>query len=193
MINTLFPLTDYTKLKYDNEGLYSITKSHEADKISKIIIKYIDDNKYLNLHIFDGTGGLGGNTINFSKYFVNVTSFESNSERCDMLKNNITVYGLNNVKIHNCDSVIFLDTNYANYNVFFFDPPWGGPSYKEKKNISLTLGNRYLLEIANFLKNNTNNKLLIFKLPYNYNFKEFNNFNYKLHKIKNYYILVILI
>jgi 16S rRNA G966 N2-methylase RsmD len=191
MINALFPFTDYMKLQFDNEGLYSITNFNEADQISKIIIEYFSDSNILS--ILDGTGGLGGNTINFSKYFLNVTSLEINLERCNMLKNNINVYNLKNIKVLNCDSVNFLYADYHNHNIYFFDPPWGGPGYKKQQKISLTLGNKYLLEIANFLKDNCTNKLIVFKLPYNYNFEEFTNFNYKLHKIKNYYIIVILI
>ena len=37
------------------------------------------------------------------------------------------------------------------------------------------------------------NKLLIFKLPFNYDFSEFNNFNYKLYKINKYFIIIILL
>lgn len=191
MINALFPFTDYKKLEADKEGLYSITNFNEAEQITKLILEYFTDNTKLN--ILDCTGGLGGNTINFSKYFLNVTSLEINLDRCNMLKNNIGTYNLKNIKVLNCDSINFLYTEYNNYDIYFIDPPWGGPNYKKYQNISLKLGNKYLLEIANFLKNICTNKLLVFKLPYNYNFKEFINFNYKLHKIKNYYITVISI
>ena len=109
MLNKLFPKTDYKNIQYDDEGLYYITNYREADLIS-IIIKnnYNNSNK---LKILDGTGGLGGNTFSFSKNFKKVTSIELNSERCQMLKNNIKLYNLKNVEIINCNSIDYLIKN----------------------------------------------------------------------------------
>lgn len=191
MINKLFPKTDYSKIKYDVEGLYSITNPFEANYISNIIKSHFY--YYENLKILDGTGGLGGNTINFAKHFKSVTSIEINNERYKMLVNNINTYKIKNINTHCLDSVDYLYKNYKNYDVYFFDPPWGGPKYKQNKLLSLSLGLHTLVEIINFIKKNINNKLLIYKLPFNYNFNEFNLFDYKLYKIKNYYLIVFLI
>jgi 16S rRNA G966 N2-methylase RsmD len=190
MITELFPNTDYTKLQYDTEGLYSITNFNEADNISNLLL---DNFTNKNLNILDGTGGLGGNTISFAKYFKNVTSIELNINRYEMLKNNLDVYNLKNVIVNNCDSVEYLFNNYSKYNIYFFDPPWGGPSYKKKENLTLFMGNNSLLKIADFLKENTKDKLLVYKLPFNYNFDEFNGYDYKLYKINKYYIIIISI
>lgn len=190
MITELFPITDYTKLQYDTEGLYSITNFNEADNISNLLL---DNFRNKNLNILDGTGGLGGNTISFAKYFKNVTSIELNIKRYKMLKNNLDVYNLKNVTINNCNSVEYLFNNYSKYNIYFFDPPWGGPSYKKKENLTLSMGNNSLLKIADFLKENTKDKLLVYKLPFNYNFDEFNGYDYKLYKINKYYIIIISI
>jgi 16S rRNA G966 N2-methylase RsmD len=203
MLNELFPIkrksdnndseefTEYDKLQFDNEGLYSITNYNEADYISKIIkSNFIETNK---LSILDGTGGLGGNTFSFSKYFDNITTIELNKERFEMLKNNIKLYKFKNIELLNTDSVQYFYKNYNKFNIYFFDPPWGGPNYKTLKNISLTLGSKSLIEITNFLKENTKDKILVFKLPFNYNFLEFNEFNYKLVKINKYYIILILL
>jgi len=192
MLSDLFPDIDYSKLKYDTEGLYSITNYKEADLISNILLEnYSISILDKEISILDGTGGIGGNTISFSKFFEKITCIELNNERYKMLTNNINTYDLKNVYILNCDSVEYLFTNYNNYNIYFFDPPWGGPNYKKSQNLSLSLGSKTLLEIATFLKNNTKDKLLIYKLPYNYNFNEFSNFKYKLIKINKYYIIII--
>jgi len=191
MINNLFPLTDYYKLKYDIEGLYSITNPIEADEISKIIQSNFNDVN--NINIFDGTGGLGGNTINFSTNFKSVTSCEINKDRYEMLLNNIKQYNLTNVTVSNVDSIKYIFEYYNNYDVYFFDPPWGGPSYKKKTKLKLLLGSYSLLDIASYLKKNTTNKLLIYKLPFNYDFNEFFEFDYKLYKINKYYIIILLI
>jgi len=192
MLNKLFPEINYNKIQYDKEGLYSITNYIEADLISEIIKDNFIDSE---LKILDGTGGLGGNTISFLKYFKSVTSIEIDKERYSMLLNNIQLYNTNvklysknNVKLINGDSIKFITSN--DYDIYFFDPPWGGPTYKKNKNIRLKLGGYKLSEIA---KKINQNKLLIFKLPFNYDFDEFNNYNYKLYKINNYYIIIILL
>jgi len=191
MLNKLFPLTDYNKLHYDKEGLYSITNYKEANIISNII-----KNNFLfqnNLKIIDGTSGLGGNSISFASYFSKVTSIEIDNERCEMLKNNINQYNLKNIDVLNLDSVDYILQNKDNYDIYFFDPPWGGPQYKKYSKITLKLGNYNLSDIALKLKNKLNNKLLVYKLPFNYNFDDFSNFNYKLYKINKYYIIIILL
>jgi len=191
MINNLFPVTDYSKIQYDSEGMYSITNPLEAEEISQLIKLNFTNSNLLN--IFDGTGGLGGNTINFSKNFKHVTTCEINNERYNMLINNIEQYNLKNVTKINTDSINYLFENYNKYDVYFFDPPWGGPSYKKHKNLTFKMGNKSLLEIAQFLKNKVSNKILVYKIPFNYNLNEFFEFDYKLHKINKYYIIILMI
>lgn len=191
MINKLFPSVDYSKIKYDKEGLYSITHHKEADLISKLILNLFHNK--MNLTIMDCTGGLGGNTISFCKYFKNVTTIEINKERYKMLKNNIKLYGYSNIKLINKNSIDYLLNNYDKYDVFFIDPPWGGVNYKKHDTISLTMNDYKLNEIINKLNEKTTDKLIIYKLPFNYNFDEFNSYNYKLCKINKYYIIIIYI
>jgi 16S rRNA G966 N2-methylase RsmD len=191
MINNLFPVTDYSKLQYDFEGLYSITNPSEAEETSDLIKSNFTNSNLLN--IFDGTGGLGGNTINFSNKFKTVTTCELNKERYIMLVNNIDQYNLKNVIKLNNDCIDYLFKNYNNFDVYFFDPPWGGPTYKKHKKLSLTIGTKTLLEIAQYLKTKVTNKLLVYKIPYNYDLNEFFEFDYKLHKINKYYIIILMI
>ena len=75
--------------------------------------------------------------------------------------------------------------------MYFFDPPWGGPDYKFKTNISLKLSNMSLINIVKLIKNKNNNAIICFKLPFNYNFNEFKNMKFYKKKIKNMIILLI--
>lgn len=191
MLNKLFPSTEYDKIKYDKEGLYSITNYTEADMISKLIKNLFIEND--NLSILDGTGGIGGNTISFSKFFKSVLSIEINPERYEMLRNNIELFNLQNVKLLNSNSIDYLFNNYEKYNIYFFDPPWGGLDYKKNMNLKLQMNNLSLNLIVDKLKELTEDKILLYKLPFNYDFTEFNGHNYKLYKINKYYIIAILI
>ena len=86
ILNKIFPPSSNSKdLGYDNEGLWSITLPQDADTISQIILNESNS----DITIFDGTAGLGGNTISFAKYFKNVIAVEMNKDRFMLLQNNI--------------------------------------------------------------------------------------------------------
>lgn len=185
LIQKIFPPindTDCT-LKYDTEGLWSITYPIEADIISNLICKEIGSTS----NILDATAGIGGNTISFSKYFKQVVSIELSKSRFELLTNNVNAYKLANVTLINGNCINYLSGNYDGY---FFDPPWGGPDYKYYKEIKIKLG-EYTLDQVVYKIKNLNDKLIFIKLPFNYNLNEFNNFNYKIDKIKNYQIVTI--
>jgi 16S rRNA G966 N2-methylase RsmD len=169
-------------VKYDKEGLWSLSHYDEAEKISNIILELVNNNL-----IIDCTAGLGGNTFSFSKHFKKVVSIELDKNRFDMLTLNVNTNQLKNIKLYNENCINFLKIK---CDAFFFDPPWGGPDYKLKKNVKLKLSNKSLFEIVETIKKNSNS-LIFFKLPFNYNIEEFNSFNYKVTKIKNYILVSI--
>jgi trimethylguanosine synthase len=184
IINKVFPsIPNNSLLKYDTEGLWSISLPTDAEKISNIIM----NNFGSELYILDGTSGIGGNVISFSKHFKKVCGIELDKDRFEILKNNIDTFKLNNVILINDDCNNNLENN---YDLYFFDPPWGGPSYKTKENIRFNLGLFTLNELIIKIRN-INNKPIIFKLPNNYDLSEFSNYNYNIIKIKNYILIII--
>lgn len=173
---------DYNGLDCDEEGLYSITHPKEADKISESIIETLETN---NIHIVDLTAGCGGNMISFIKYFNKVSGIEINKNRYNILKGNLSKYSFNNYELINNDC---LNINYNNYDVFFIDPPWGGPNYKKTANIELYLSD---MKLYDFILMLPKNKLIILKLPFNYNIDCFNNIIIKKININNIIILFL--
>jgi len=171
---------DYQNLKSDTEGLYSLSHKEDADKLSHII-----KDKYGDIKIMDATSGIGGNSISFGTYFTNVISIEIDSDRFEMLKANIEVNKLNNILL-NGNFINFINMD---YDLIFLDPPWGGPNYKFEKSINFSINNTSLKEVTKLLK--SKEKIIVWKLPFNYNLKEFDKFNYQIHNIKNYLILII--
>jgi hypothetical protein len=184
IITKIFPPTEnYELLSYDSEGLYSITLPNDADEISSLIINLLGK----EITICDATAGIGGNTISFSKNFKNTISIELCKNRFKILENNVKVYDLLNVNLINDSCLNKLNLECSAY---FFDPPWGGPDYKFKKNIRFKLGDLSLIEIIKKINLNSP-KIVFFKLPNNYDLNEFNEFNYNINKIKNYQIITI--
>lgn len=195
LIEKIFPhISQNEKLKYDQEGLWSITHPTEANKITNLIINFFK-NKYNNdiknnITITDTTAGLGGNTISFSKNFYRVNSIEINSERFEMLKNNMKIYNFKNLKLYNKNFLNIIDD--LKQDIIFIDPPWGGPDYKLKKQVDIEIEGQELCKIVNNLYGKC--KIVCLKLPKNFNVEDFvNNINYSVYKynIKNLMILIV--
>jgi 16S rRNA G966 N2-methylase RsmD len=166
------PSNNYSLLNYDTEGLWSITYPNEANIISINIIEVINmmDIKK-NIKIVDMTAGLGGNTISFCKYFDDVTGIEKNVDRFNILKNNIKQYQSSNYTLICGDSKDYIE---GDYNVYFIDPPWGGPNYKKQTNVELYMSD---IKLIDFIEMIPEYRLIVLKLPFNYNINTLNKFN----------------
>lgn len=173
---------NYKMLHSDTEGLYSLSHKEDADKLSKIL-----KDKFGDLIIMDGTSGLGGNTLSFANYFNKIISIELNTDRYKLLKENIDMFDLNSKIVTYNDNF----TNHLNdtYDLIFLDPPWGGPKYKYEKNLRLKIDDQKMYDIVKNLREL--NKIIVLKLPFNYDLSEFSGFNYEIHNIKNYLIIII--
>lgn len=212
ILKKIYPKPDYNydKLNYDKVGLWSITRPDEADIISSTIINLLS----LDIKILDMTAGCGGNTISFCKHFNNVVAIECDPDRFEILKNNLSCYDFNNYTIVCGDSLDYIESkesidskDYINlkkdskdyieskesidsYDVYFIDPPWGGPSYKQLDSIELVLSNIKLNDIVEMIPLN---KLVVLKLPFNYNIDSFNKFTIlKKLEMKNIIILFLI-
>ena len=188
LISKIFPVSgNDSLLKIDDEGVWSITLPKEADQISELIL----DSLGKNITIVDCTAGLGGNVISFAKYFKKVVGIEISEERFKLLENNMSVYNFTNIQLINDNCLNFLsnESKINNSDVFFFDPPWGGPDYKNQIKVSIKLENLDLVDIINKIR--PFNKPIFLKLPFNYELNKFSEINYKVHKIKNYLLIEV--
>tara|TARA_A100001015_G_C14982433_1_gene710054 strand:- start:428 stop:1066 length:639 start_codon:yes stop_codon:yes gene_type:complete len=186
----LFPQEEninYSKLQITKEGLYSITYPKYSELITKYIKESLFDKYNLkDLVITDATSNVGGNVLNFSKYFKNVNAIELDKITCNVLRNNIEVYNRNNVNIYCGDSIDILKK--LNQDIIFFDPPWGGKKYMKNKHIILKLSNINISKIINSYINKV--LLIVMKVPINVNLSELiKNINFckiEFYKIRNY-------
>ena len=179
LLKRIFPYencNDLNKLKFDSEGLWSITHPHDADNISKDIKLFEKTGIKLNT-IYDMTAGIGGNTISFCKHFKNVIGVELDEARFNILKNNLQNYSFDNYNLINDDAIKILPNLNTSIEAVFIDPPWGGPGYKHDKNIIIKMSNYKMSDIvkllASYQYDNNKIKVISFKLPYNFNFHGF--------------------
>jgi hypothetical protein len=178
---------DYTKLKMTPEGEYSITKRKDGDVLIKHMKTVIKGMKQKT--IADLTGNVGGDTILFALNFKQVKSFEMNRENFEALENNVKVFDLKNVELKEGDSTKLYD---GNTDVVYIDAPWGGPEYKEKKELDLFLGSERVDLYIQKLMNSEQHPMFVFmKVPSNYNFSRLEAFEVKKFKIRGFYLLCL--
>jgi len=175
-----------TKLQITNKGLYSISKPEDASFISYILIEILKNNFKKDpskLIIMDSTAGMGGNTIHFSKIFRKVIPIEIDKLHFNVLKNNIESLSLKNVELIHDDFMNHLDKK---TDILFFDPPWGGNSYKKYKYFNLRFGKMTIYQILNIM-HSKKIPLVMFKAPINLNINPIlENINYQhVHIHKN--------
>ena len=193
----IFPKISITKLKnvmIDNESIKYITFADAAQEISNLIINNLSDFpcpenqnidtwhndslyvKAKKLNITDMTAGIGGNVLNFANYFNCVNAIELDKTRFNYLTQNIKIYDFSNVSLINSDAIdVIINNDIIIQNIIFFDPPWGGKNYKYFTNLKLKLGNFDIEDICILLLKKIHNKILVLKLPNNYDFDHMMN------------------
>lgn len=133
-------------IKFDDEAFYSVTDQYTADKISKEIKHHFPDIKTIT----DGTACIGGNTYSFSKYFERVNGIELDKTKYTYLQENMQLLGASNVACYWGDCIELIPSLVQ--DMVFLDPPWGGPEYKVKSKVHLTLSDIPLLDVCEKLK-----------------------------------------
>lgn len=216
MFPPLPPGKKLDNLLIDTESIKYITFSSVAEIIIDIIANALTDfpdvssnkiakkdwmnmsnkQKMSNLVITDITAGVGGNTLTFAKYFKFVNAIEINTLRYNYLENNVRVYDYNNVKCYNMDlidAVVKNDTIVQ--DLIFFDPPWGGSKYKLSENLRISIDKYTIEKICHKLLKKKHNKMIILKLPTNYDFTYFSQelSEYKVYKNVIEKMLIIIV
>jgi len=114
---------------YRIEKLSFATPYHISDQVSKYADSLYRTESVLSL--WDMFGGIGTDSINFSRYFtVMVTELDQQTHKC-LLKN------LQSFNVHNVNAILGNCLSYLDIilpDVIYFDPPWGD-TYKNKASI----------------------------------------------------------
>lgn len=158
---------DKSKLLITNVGMYSVSKVQGSEKLIHLIKKYFDNDT--DITVTDATGNVGSDTINLALHFKNVNSIEMSIDQYPVLKHNIDTYKLKNINAIHGDSLLVLPT--LKQDIIYIDAPWGGVDYKNAATMNLYLGNKELAQI--YSEYNQYCKMMIFKVPKNYDFNNF--------------------
>lgn len=183
------------RLLIDEESLKYITFASAAQQITNIIMNNLSDlpcpddkinidrwnlmplvERMKKLVITEMTAGVGGNVLNFAKYFKYVNAIEIDKIRYRYLTQNVLTYEFENVNCYNDDSVnLLIKNDDIVQDIIFFDPPWGGKNYKKYATLRLTFGDFTIEDICKKLFQRNRNSMIIIKLPNNYDFDYLQN------------------
>ena len=169
------------------------TQEFQSKQILNIFKKHLEHDKS-NYTIVDATAGIGGNSSLFCEFFKYVYCIDTYENVIDYLENNLKEYNNKFIINENCLDILKI----IQYDIIFFDPPWGGSSYKLQKNIDLYINDINIIDIINELYHNKKLKIIGLKAPINFNldFDKYLNTDfswkvniYDIYKNDNKYIL----
>jgi len=159
------PKTIRNQIKLDDEALYSVTDQQTADKITSELLKFVPANAVVT----DGTACVGGNTFSFSRSFRFVNAVELEPIKYKYLKHNMNLLGVDNIACYKGDILEYVSM--LEQSLLFLDPPWGGPEYKTKHTVELSLSGVPLEEVCQRLIPYTT--YIAIKTPTNFNIERF--------------------
>lgn len=119
--------------------------------------------------ITDACACSGGNAIDFGRHFSHTNAIEIDPQRCDDLRHNIRLLGLEQrVRVIEGDANIELPKFHQ--SVIYADVPWGGPQYKDSisKGADLFLGTTSLKDWCWNLYMTHSCRLVVLRLPFDY-------------------------
>lgn len=156
------------KLLLDDEAMYSTTDQVTAEKIATTVAEHIPTTG----QIIDATACIGGSALAFADIFKSVIAIEKDPIKFEYLRHNILLLGLKDkVKCVQGDCIDECAKHMA--NGIFIDPPWGGPQYKNKNSLALSLSGMPLSDVCKMLACST--QYIILKVPTNFDYQSFIN------------------
>jgi len=146
------------------------TSCKQALQIIYIIKKHLKNmknvNNYIDLKkctIVDANAGIGGNSVYFCRYCKFVYCIDISAEAILYLEHNLEDYENKLIINENCLDILKI----INYDIIFFDPPWGGSSYKYHKCVNLFINGININKIIDSLYFSC--KMIVLKAPINFN------------------------
>ena len=173
------------------ESYYStlLPAQHEQ---TKRVLRDVFPDPFNAITIVDATAHIGGDTIHFATMFPRskIIAVDVSQDAIACLKENVRkfIFKEGQVEVIKADTVKWINSNGQKADLYYFDPPWGGPNYTLKKKMNLMLGGRQIEEIilSVFEKGLTTTVML--KAPKNFSLEEFVIF-LKGYRIKKYDIM----
>lgn len=151
-------------LQINEVGSWSMTRRADGNSLVAEVLPLLGDS-VTQMRLTDGTANMGGDTINFAKYFGHINSVEIDENHFKLLTNNVKAYGYSNIRLIHGDFWQVWPELAGQTDVLYLDVPWG-KDYKMHSTLEMCLGNRVMKDELNGLMQ-SNVKYVILKVPNN--------------------------
>lgn len=185
------PGVDYSRLRMTPQGLYSVTRRRDGERMMAFLQSAIPDMS--SKTITDATACVGSDTLRFSLACKQVHAIEWKQDTASVLEHNLGVFGATNVSVHigNATKILNWKTD-----VLYIDPPWGGPDYYKIPKLDLFMGKeRVDVWIERLLKQSTRPDFVVLKVPRNYNFAHLQFLagvsQTRMYRVRNFMVVVL--
>ncbi len=167
-------------LRVNDEGRYSLTRPVDARAIATEIVAAARKHRVYISEIVDATAGMGGDALTFLRYFRRVTAVEMKDDNFKLLQENTREQcgpiDQSRIRLLHDDYT----KCFARFSapIVYFDPPWGGPEYKTKASVSLSLSGMDISEVVRqtlriTIRGHHRRRLVAVKVPNNFALAEF--------------------
>lgn len=182
---------DYSGFLTTPESQYYSLLPFQIYQVRKFIHRYVKDPKV----IIDGTSHIGCDAVNLAQMYPgsDIHPYEIDPDVYKILIRNLQYYSSK----YKWDYFRFKPTNQSftqniselpKADLVYLDPPWGGPDYKNKKELSLELSG---IQVQYLIKDilDTKVKHVILKTPFNYKKTDLDIFTRDKYRVASHDIL----
>jgi len=152
----IFKDEDISKCQMSKRSIYSTALLFDGKKTAEIVYNLLTTLLPTTSHydILDACSNVGGNALWFAHTFKengHITSVEIDKNEYNRLHHNLTqIYRFSNVSVY-CNNVLhILSESNKRWNTIFFDPPWGGRSYKKIEQLIIGLDGFNICDIIDW-------------------------------------------
>lgn len=127
--------------------------------------------------VVDATSHIGGDVIHFSKIWdtCKIIAVDIDQKAIDCLRINIKNFCSNTerfeVVCEDCTS--WIEANRIKADLYYFDPPWGGPSYTDEDEVFLFLSGKPIASVINDVIDYDLTDRIVLKVPRNFALSDF--------------------
>jgi predicted RNA methylase len=155
---------------------YSTLQEYQVPQTKIIFLSILKPTECQERVIVDATAHIGGDTIALSQIYpgVNILAIDNDIGAIECLRTNLSTFAPKaNVDVIHEDCVSYLSKNNIKADLYYFDPPWGGPSYTEKARVSLFLSEQPIESIINDILSRKLTSHIVLKAPRNFAYGDF--------------------
>lgn len=127
--------------------------------------------------IVDCTCHIGGDSLNFATLFpkANIVAIDNDLNALKCLCHNIEMskVEMDGFTVIHSDCVNWIQKVGFPADLYYFDPPWGGPSYSQDESINLYLGGEKIANVVNMVLEKNLTRCILLKAPRNFSYESF--------------------